>query len=190
MSAPLLDEKILAVADALTRATIPHAFGGALALAYYATPRATIDIDLNVFLPPDQAERVLSVLAPLGVLAPGPEERAALAERGQMRLFWEYTPIDLFFAYDPLHDRCMERARRAPFGDGDTIPVLSAEDLAVFKAIFDRPKDWRDIRELLFALAGDFDGDYALEWLRRILAPDDERLLRFQRLLYSDGPES
>jgi hypothetical protein len=57
VSALLLDEKILAVGDALSRAGIPHAFGGALALAYYATPRATIDIDLNVFLPTTEAER-------------------------------------------------------------------------------------------------------------------------------------
>jgi hypothetical protein len=190
VSALLLDEKILALEQALTRAEVPHAFGGALALAYYATPRATIDIDLNVFLPTAEAERVLAALTPLGVASPSPEMRSELAERGQARLFWEHTPIDLFFAYDPLHDRCMERTRRAPFGDGETIPVLSAEDLAIFKTIFDRAKDWRDLRELFFALAGDFDDEYALGWLRRILAADDQRLLRFQALLCSEDSES
>ena len=44
----LLDEKIVAIGRALEAADIPHAFGGAQALAYYATPRATHDIDLNV----------------------------------------------------------------------------------------------------------------------------------------------
>lgn len=190
MSALLLDEKILAVGDVLSRARIPHAFGGALALAYYATPRATIDIDLNVFLPTTEAERVLAALTPLGVAPPSREERGSLVERGQVRLLWEQTPIDLFFAYDPLHDCCMERTRRAPFGDGQTIPVLSAEDLAIFKTIFDRVKDWRDLRELLFALAGDFDAEYALGWLRRILTADDPRLRRFETLLRSDDSGS
>jgi hypothetical protein len=190
VSSPLLDEKILAVADALARAGIPHAFGGALALAYYATPRATIDIDLNLFVPTSEAERVLAALTPLGVTPPSPEERDVLEQRGQARLFWEHTPLDLFFAYDPLHDHCMARARRAPFGDGETIPVLSAEDLAIFKTIFDRAKDWRDLRELLFALAGGFDAEYALGWLRRILPEDDERLRRFEALLRSDEAES
>ena len=47
----LFDEKIVAIEGALALADIPHAFGGANALAYYGTPRATADIDLNVFVP-------------------------------------------------------------------------------------------------------------------------------------------
>jgi hypothetical protein len=44
-----LPEKVVAIDRALD--DVPHAFGGALALAYYAEPRATVDIDLNVFVP-------------------------------------------------------------------------------------------------------------------------------------------
>ena len=40
---PNLPGKILATHDAL--AEVDHAFGGAIALAYYAEPRATVDID-------------------------------------------------------------------------------------------------------------------------------------------------
>jgi hypothetical protein len=190
VSAPLLDEKILAIERALAESGIPHAFGGALALAYYATPRATLDIDLNIFLPVREANRVLAALTPLGVAAPTAAQWRALGDREQARIFWEETPIDLFFAYDPLHDQCRERMQRVPFGDGASIPVLSAEDLAVFKAIFDRAKDWRDLREMLFALGGSFDAAYALLWLRRILAEDDARLVRFEALLRSDEVEA
>ena len=31
---------------------IEYAIGGALALGYYATPRATVDVDINIFVPP------------------------------------------------------------------------------------------------------------------------------------------
>jgi hypothetical protein len=182
--AALLDDKILAISAAFDAAEIPHAFGGALALAYWATPRATIDIDVNVFAASEQAERVLGVLAALGVDAPSGAERRQLAERGQLRCRWEHVPIDLFFAYDPLHASCRERALRVPFGAGASIPILSAEDLAIFKVLFDRAKDWRDLSELLFALGGEFDASYALDWLRRILAPGDERLARFEALLH------
>ncbi len=183
MSPALLDEKILALEASLTDHEIPHAFGGALALAYYATPRATLDIDLNVFLPSEEAERVFQVFMALDISPPADGERDSLRERGQIRLIWEHTPIDLFFAYDPLHERCMERLQRVPFGDGDAIPVLSAEDLAIFKVIFNRDKDWRDLQELLFAVGGDFDAEYALDWLGRILASGDERLRRFESLV-------
>ena len=62
----LLDEKIVALENALEGAGIPHAFGGAHALAYYATPRATHDIDLNVFVGADRAAELLRLLAGLG----------------------------------------------------------------------------------------------------------------------------
>jgi hypothetical protein len=182
---PLLDEKVLGLEAALSQAGIPHAFGGALALAYYATPRGTVDIDLNVFLAIEEAERVFAVLSPLGVETGAAAERAELRDRGQVRVHWDATPIDLFFSYDPLHESCMERTRSVPFGEGAAIPILSAEDLVVFKAIFDRPKDWRDISETLFSLGGEFDAAYAQRWLRRILAAADPRLQRFEDLLSS-----
>ncbi|MBI1843131.1 MAG: hypothetical protein HYR89_00725, partial [Actinobacteria bacterium] len=59
-----LPRKVLALTCALDG--VPHAFGGALALAYYAEPRATIDIDLNVFVHGDRFMDVAKQLAPLG----------------------------------------------------------------------------------------------------------------------------
>lgn len=191
MTAPLaLDEKVLALDKALAHETIPHAFGGALALAYYATPRGTVDIDVNVFVPAGDAARVLRALATLGVERGDARALAAIRKRGQVRLRWEHTPVDLFFSYDPLHDRCHERTRTVPFGGDALIPILSAEDLAIFKVIFDRPKDWLDLAEMLYALGPDFDARYALDWLRRILAPDDARLRRFEALIRFPNPAS
>jgi len=185
-----LDEKVLALDQALADARIPHAFGGALALAYYATPRGTVDIDVNVFVPAGDAGRVLRALAPLGVERGDARTLAEIRERGQVRRRWEHTPVDLFFSYDPLHDRCLERTRTVPFGDAARIPILSAEDLAIFKVIFDRPKDWPDLTEMLYALGPDFDASYALDWLRRILPSDDARLARFDALIRSPTPPS
>jgi hypothetical protein len=182
VAALLLDEKVLALARTLEDSEIPHAFGGALALAYYATPRGTVDIDVNFFVPTRDAKRVLPSLEALGVSGPSRAEAARLERDGQVRLRWGRTPIDCFFSYDPFHDHCMERRRSVPFGEGDAITILSAEDLAVFKVIFDRDKDWDDLRELLYAQAADFDADTALDWLRRILG-DAPRIARFEALL-------
>ena len=178
-----LDEKIASIERALMAARIPHAFGGALALAYYATPRGTHDIDLNAFVPVARAERVLKVLEALGVDRGDAATLEQIRDRGQGRLHWEHTPIDLFFSYDALHESCVKRIRSVPFGEGVTISILSAEDLAIFKALFDRPKDWSDLREMLYSLGADFDESYALDWLRRILAKDDARLVRFEKAL-------
>src|SRR4051812_8715406 len=149
MTEPSLSAKVVAIDAALGEAAIRHAFGGALALAYYAEPRATIDVDVNVFAGPDRHHRVAEALAPLGA-DPGTDE-AALARDGQCRIWWGRTPIDLFYAYDELHDEMARQARRVPFGD-DEIPVLGPEHLLVCKAVFDRPKDWIDIEQMLTAV--------------------------------------
>jgi hypothetical protein len=176
-----LDEKVVALERAFRGAGIPHAFGGAIALAYYATPRGTVDVDVNLFVPASDLDQVLRVLAPLGVEPVSEGARRPTERDEQVRVFWDGTPLDLFFAYDPLHDSCRERRRQVAF-PGERISILSAEDLAIFKVLFARDKDWRDLRELLFAQGERFDRDYALGWLTRILARDDERLARFRSL--------
>ncbi|MHB1538462.1 MAG: hypothetical protein ACYCUM_08090 [Solirubrobacteraceae bacterium] len=158
---------------------MPHAFGGALALAYYAEPRATIDIDLNVFLTPADYARTAAMLARLGVDG-GPE--TSIVERdGQCRLSWGRTPIDLFFAYDALHDAMARAIRREPFA-GATIPILAPEHLLVCKAIFNRRKDWLDIEQVAVAVE-DLDAAEILGWLDRIVGPDDPRRQRVDAVL-------
>lgn len=161
-------------------AQIPHAFGGAIALAYYATPRATIDIDVNVFIESERSADVLKVLEGLGADAPSPAESVRLNRDGQARIRWGATPIDLFFSYDAFHDVCMERRRLFPFGEGAAIHVLAPEDLVVFKAIFDRGKDWRDIDEVVFAMADELDEHWVDTWLDRIVGTDDERFQKWR----------
>ncbi len=178
----LLDEKVVALSHALEAATLPYAFGGAIALAYHATPRGTHDVDINLFLPPSAFDRVLTALEPIGVAPPTAEARAVLERDEQVRLFWDATPIDLFFSYNELHDACMARTRSVPFGT-EEIEILSAEDLAIFKTLFARDKDWRDLREMVFAQAPNFDSGYVVSWLERILPPDDERMLRCLEIL-------
>ena len=181
-----LDEKVSALHHAFTSAELPYAFGGAIALAYYATPRGTQDVDVNLFVPTHAFDRVLEALEPLGVDAPTAAERRALARDEQVRLSWDATPLDLFFSYAALHDACLERRRAVAFA-ADRIWILSPEDLAIFKVLFSRDKDWRDLGELLLAQGERFDADYARGWLGAVLEADDARLARFDAALVERG---
>ena len=91
-----LPERVVALHRALSRKNIPHAFGGAVALAYCTLdPRGTSYIDLNLFVPAEEAATGLAAL-PEGVdQPPGTEE--AIARDCQIRLWWDDTPIYLFF---------------------------------------------------------------------------------------------
>lgn len=174
-----LPEKVLAIHRALAAAKIPHAIGGAIALAYYAEPRATVDVDVNVFVSTDRWPEVRTALAPLGVDVGLDEE--ALTRDGQVRLWWDRNPVDLFFSYDPLHDEMQSATRRVPFSDA-RIPILAPEHLAICKAVFDRPKDWLDL-EAMLVVTEPLDIDSIESWLTRLVAAGDERLKKLDALL-------
>ncbi|HEX5763126.1 MAG TPA: hypothetical protein VFY04_08395 [Solirubrobacterales bacterium] len=171
---PPLPDKVIAVHEALTAARIRHAVGGAIALAYYAEPRATIDIDLNLFLPVTAWREAIDALAEIGVET-GDLDPAALERDGQCRLWWGDNPVDLFFAYAPIHEEMRKAVRRVPFS-GISLPILAPEHLAVCKAMFDRRKDWLDLEKML--IADDLDLDAVEAWLQRMVGEGDERLAR------------
>lgn len=176
---PSLPEKVVAVHEALSEARIPHAIGGALALAYYAEPRATIDIDVNVFVPPGRWQDVVGALTPIGVDSGG-LDTAALLRDGQCRLWWDQNPIDLFFSNVPMHEQMPKQARRLPFGE-TTLPFVAPEHLAVFKAMFDRPKDWIDIEQMMLA-TDELDVSEVERWLKQMIGAADPRLQRLREL--------
>lgn len=176
---PPLPDKVIAIHEALRTARIPHAIGGALALAYYAEPRATIDIDLNIFVAPKRWLGVVDVLAEIGIEADDLDS-SALERDGQCRLWWGRNPVDLFFAYDPIHREMRMAARRVPF-DGTMLPILAPEHLAVCKAMFDRRKDWLDIEKMLLA-TDDLDLSAVEGWLSRMVGEHDSRLDRLEKL--------
>ncbi len=178
MIEPGLAAKLVAVDVALDAARIEHAFGGAIALGYYAEPRATADIDCNVFVRVEDRAAVLSALGGVGVATDVDDQ--ALVRDGQVRLWWGRTPVDLFFSYDPFHDAMARGVRRVPFGDA-TIAILGPEHLVVCKAVFDRRKDWLDIEQVLVCVPA-FAAGEVRRWLPAIVGPDDPRVHRFEAL--------
>jgi hypothetical protein len=174
-----LVEKVLALSEALEAADIPHAFGGALALAYCTEdPRGTRDIDVNAFVPASEGARVLAALPPGVAVKPGTAE--IIAADGQVRLWWDDTPVDLFLDYAPLHAQAARGRRVVPFA-GRQISVLGPTELVLFKALFDRPKDWVDIATVVEAGAL-ADPESVRTGLVELVGSDDERVARWDAL--------
>jgi hypothetical protein len=177
-AAPSLADKIVALHRALAAAALPHAFGGALALAWCTRrARGTIDIDVNVF---DPATRTSDLLAALPAEVSADDAAVAQLETdGQTRLWWSTTPVDVFLDTTPFHADVGSRIRTEPFA-GHDIPFLACRDLAVFKAFFDRTKDWADLEEM--QLAGTLDIEAVAGVLVHYLGPDDPRVARLLSL--------
>ena len=121
------------------------------------------------------------MLAALPAGSRGPPTTSTRIERdGQVRLWWDtHTGRRV-----PQHHRVPRR--RSPAGPGwepfagDRRPVPLLPDLAVFKAFFDRTKDWADLEEM--EAAGTLDLDRVVGVLVRYLGADDERVARLRTL--------
>lgn len=171
-------ERLLAVHDALSAADLRHAFGGAIALAYCTRKsRAARDLDVNVFVKPQRAGEVLAAL-PDGVARSADELASAQAE-GQVRLWWQDTPIDIFLNAHPFHEEVERGVRLAPFA-GRAIPVVGCTTLAVFKSLISRTGDWADIEEMV--ATGEMNVPDALAWIAQLVGAEDPAVARLRAL--------
>jgi hypothetical protein len=72
-----------------------------------------------------------------------------------------------------------QRRQLHDFG-GRAVPFLGCSDLAVFKAFFNRTKDWADLEEMVAIDALNIDQTIGV--LVRYLGEDDERVERLRAL--------
>lgn len=181
-----LVDKLFAIHDALTEAGLPHAFGGAIALAYcIEEPRGTRDLDVNVFVDASRAEAVLASF-PAGVDV-RKRDVAAVKRSGQARLRWDGTPIDVFLNNLPLHEAVASAVVWAPLEDR-SVPVLDCASLAVFKAFFDRTKDWADMEEIARATPEDVEA--AARTISDLVDKEDPAVKRLEDLAAAAQPRA
>jgi hypothetical protein len=175
---PTAAEVARTVADALEQHGLAYAIGGAIALGFYATPRATVDVDINVFaVPPQELPRALSALAAAGFVAD--EDAAALARRavseGQFRGRLAGLRVDVFVPAIAYYAE-LARRRRQIVLLGRPAWILSGEDLVVLKMMFFRRKDLADVESVLRDQGPRLDRAFVRAKLVELVGTDDERL--------------
>jgi hypothetical protein len=179
-----LVDKLHAIHEALEAQSLPHAFGGAIALAYCVEePRGTRDLDVNIFCDAADAEEVLSAL-PDGIRVK-PEDVEAVRRDGQTRLHWDGVPIDVFLNNLPLHEVVSNAVVWVPL-EGRQVPVLDCASLVLFKSFFDRTKDWADIEAVAMATPEDIDA--ARQMLADLLGEDDPAYRRLSSISVANPP--
>ena len=169
------------LADALEAAGIPYAIGGAIAYGYFGPPRGTFDVDVNIFLPPEQAGPGLDALVAAGVWLNRAEALASAVDRGDAKGVCDHLPVDIFFNSIPVHDSA---ALRTVIVDllGRPARVLAPEDTAVFKLLFFRGKDLVDLERMLALMGPALDRDYVRTWLVSTVGEDDYRVGKWDEL--------
>lgn len=173
------------VQRALRAAGIESAIGGALALGYHvADARSTQDVDLNVSVDKADARGVLEQLP--SEVRWDQDDLDRIMRDGQVRLWWPIPddidmPLDLFFAEHEFHRVLARRVLTVPMLDAE-VPIISATDLVVLKALFDRGKDWVDIEEIVQFGPPSYDLEEAVRWIGAIVGPADSRIARLRAI--------
>jgi hypothetical protein len=170
------------IADALEEAGIDYAIGGALAYAYYGIPRATNDIDLNVFPSSFAIPELVRALLHAGCEIDQPRvvEQLSTGNDASARcLGWR---VDIFAPSLPVHESARERRVSHPL-QGRSAQFLSAEDLMVFKILYYRTIDVADLERLILVQRDRLDTAYVRLWLDRLLPKDDPRKGAFEAML-------
>ncbi len=173
-----LFESVQALQRRLYAAAIPSIVIGGVAVAVWGEPRVTRDVDLKVRLGRDEAERLLTILAP-DYIPLLPDPRAAL--RQQAMVFVQDTAgvrLDLLLADTPYDVLAIQRGRDIELQPGVTLRVCSPEDLVIYKLISTRLRDHEDAQGIIRRQGSKLDDNYVLEWLHQFeQALDDSTLV-------------
>lgn len=166
------------VADALEHHGLTYAIGGAIALGFYAVPRATVDLDINVFtVPPQELPRALAALADAGFIAD--EDADSLQQRavaeGQFRGHLSGLRVDVFVPAIAYYAELATRRRQVVLL-GRAAWILGPEDLVVLKMMFFRRKDLADVEAVLREQGQLLDRGFVRAKLVELVGAEDERL--------------
>ncbi|MGH7900002.1 MAG: hypothetical protein ACREQQ_18750 [Candidatus Binatia bacterium] len=166
------------IADALEADGISYAIGGAIALGFYTAPRATRDVDVNVFVPPAKGlGGLLDSLGRLGFEAAATPEalRRSTLEEGQFQGSIRGMRVDVFVPALDYYGTLETRRRRVSLL-GRPLWILAPEDLVVLKMVFFRRKDLADVEAELTDQKPELDRAFIRSMLTELVGGQDPRL--------------
>ncbi len=121
---------------------------GGLANAIWGNPRATLDIDITIWLPDQEIKSLLSLLEnDFTILIDAPVQ-FILETRVLPIKSKKNQRIDIIFGSLPFERNAIDRAKKVRIGNTE-VNFCTPEDLILFKIISERPKDLEDVRGIL-----------------------------------------
>ncbi len=159
-----------------------YAFGGAIALAFWINPRATVDVDVTLFLDPTKPTAVLQCLGQLGCDFDLEKSVSLLREHGFCHAKLDGRQVDVFLPNTPFYEAARSRRVRRRLIETEAW-VWDAATLSVFKLMFFRQKDFVDVVQMLRVQGSLLDRDWVRDQLESICGCRDPRLAQWDELI-------
>lgn len=161
-----------------------YCFIGGLAVLRWGEARETVDVDLTLLTDFADEARYINVL--LEHFAPRRADAAAFARTHRVLLLRASSGVGLDIALGgmPFEESAVSRSSLFRFPPDVDLRTCSAEDLVVFKAFADRPKDWLDVEGVIIRQGSGLDWPYVLNELAALaeLKEEPEIVTRLERL--------
>jgi hypothetical protein len=171
------------VVRALEQAGISYMLTGSLAAAYYATPRATQDVDIVIEVEPESLEGLVELLLGQGFYVSLDAAQEALRTRGQFNAIdpdrgWK---ADFIVRKDRPFSRTEFERRQSSTILGVELPIARLEDVVIAKLEWahmgDSELQRRDALQLLERQWIDLDRAYVERWIDELGLEEEWRSL-------------
>ena len=166
-----------------------YALGGAIALACWAEPRGTIDVDVSFYLPIKELAKTVAVLHAIDAEFSESEVRESLVEHGFCRVQFLGRRLDVFLPIAAIYDAARLRRKKMPVGDRQVM-VWDAETLCVFKMMFFRRKDLADVEAILRTQGENLDLSWVAGQLVEMYGNRNPRVSQWNELVDETRAES
>jgi hypothetical protein len=164
-------------------------FIGGLAVQRWGEPRETVDVDLTLLTGFTNESAFVSTL--LATFEPRVPNAAEFARVNRVLLLRAASGVGLDIALGglPFEESAVARSTLFTFPPDTPLRTCSAEDLVVFKAFADRPKDWVDVEGILIRQSPTMDWDYVRAQLAQLaeLKEAPELVDKLERLRHTTG---
>lgn len=158
-----------------------YAIGGALALAYSSQPRATLDIDVTLFISQDEMQQAVEILEACPCDFHTSDLLQGFTEHGFAQVQYQGIRVDVFLPLNDFYTAAEERRLRVNMA-GREVYVWDAATLCVFKLMFFRLKDLADIEAILQEQGKQLDRQWIGGQVEKLFGKRDPRTTRWQEL--------
>ena len=161
-----LTRALAALHEAFAQLGIPYMVIGGLANAEWGVPRATLDVDVTVWVEEEGLPAAVSALCDRFRCLVG-DPAAFVGTTRVLPLEVEGTKADVVFGLLPYEREAIARAVEKSV-DGVAVRFCTAEDLILHKVVSQRERDREDVRGVLKVQRGRLDSDYLEPRLREL----------------------